>query len=271
MLTLILVLFAISGCIEQSPPPDPQPVPTAVAGELIFIGIESSLTALELILSSAELNQEPADQLVFVSGARDDLLAQVEAGELNGAFVYQKPAAAMLWSLPIALDSLTIITHPNVGVAGLNRPQLQQLFTAGLKDWSAVGGTPNSTQIVVLDTQSGLHDLLNDRILENRSLAAEAFVAPNPTEMQTYVAQTEGAIGYLPTSLFDPAAGVQPLSVDGFLPQSNTVQSQQYPLTVPIYIATAAEPQGELRQLIGWLQSAEGQQELARKFVLLPE
>ncbi|MFT7584510.1 MAG: hypothetical protein ACI9EW_000927 [Cellvibrionaceae bacterium] len=60
---------------------------------------------------------------------------------------------------------------------------------------------------------------------------------------------------------------MQMVTVDNFFPQFNTVRSQQYPLTIPIYMATAEEPQGEMRKLAAWLQSADGQQSLSNRFV----
>lgn len=270
---LSLFVFLLSACVELDPPPPPPEVPAAESGHLIYIGIETSLDQqLRPILANHTAEAaDPADELqVFISGSRADLLDQLKSGELDSVFIYQKPADNQLWASPVALDSITVITHPAITLnsGGLNRPQLQQIFTADIKDWGSFSPSTQAIALFVFDHASGLHTLFNERVLENRPPGVSAVVAAHPHDMLETVAETEGSIGLLPTSALDPAGNqVQPIPIDGSFAQFSSVRSQQYPLTVPVYMVAPAEPQGELRRLAAWLQSDRGQQLLSTKFV----
>jgi ABC-type phosphate transport system substrate-binding protein len=49
------------------------------------------------------------------------------------------------------------------------------------------------------------------------------------------------------------------LMLDGIQAAPQTAASQQYPLSLPIYLVALREPHGPLRALLSWLQSADGQ------------
>ena len=264
-----LTLFLL-GWIDAPAPPEPEGLPPIAAGELLYVGIESNLSAIGEVIEQAPEVVEGQIQIVPVHGARATLLEQVRSGEIDGALVYQKPAASDLWTLPIVLDSLTFIGHQELNGVPLTRSQLQQILTGGIGDWGAVNGSDAAIQVYVLDTQSGLHALLNSRVLENQALGSSVEVIAQPDQMLQSVAETVGALGYLPTSAYDPQAAVVPLPIDGLLAQSNTVQSQTYPFTVPVYLVASSEPTGELRALAAFFQSAEGVQNLSQQFVPLP-
>ena len=266
---LLLLMLTLGGCIKIAPLPPPPELPTPEPAGLLTIGIESDLASLEPILAEWAVQNSEQFQTLFVTGSADQLQRQLAAGELDGIFVYQKPINASLWTLPIALDSITIIAHPALALNSLERSHLQQVFAGDIKNWETIAGQNRPISVFVLDNRSGVYTLFNERIMENRPVEVSAVVPLDQVEMLKKVAETEGGLGFLPTSRVDAESDVQVVPVDGFFPQFNTVRSQQYPLTIPVYMGAFEEPQGELRRLAAWLQSAEGQQTLATKFVQL--
>ncbi|MBP7687612.1 MAG: hypothetical protein KA765_06885, partial [Thermoflexales bacterium] len=80
-------------------------------------------------------------------------------------------------------------------------------------------------------------------------------------DVVNYVAATPGAIGYVPIS--QVGANVKVVSLDGVTPGPATAASGQYALSSPHYLIARGEPQGDLREFVGWLLSDEGQKILS--------
>lgn len=262
-----LLGFLLMGCVELAPPPPAPEIPTIAPSRFTHVGIEPHLSSLQTILeSNPDLSES---QAIWVNGSPSELLNQIKSGGVDGAFVYQKPADPTLWTLPIALDSVSILVHPAANVQGLTRPQLQQIFSGSVGSWQAVTGVDQPIEVFVLDSGSGVNQLFDERVMENRPFGVSAVIMPNLDAMNSAIAETDGSIGFLPSSAVNPTLAISQVAVDGVFPQFNTVRSQSYPLTIPVYLVAAQEPQGELREIAAWLQSAAGQQALSEYFVQL--
>ena len=262
-----ILSFLLLGCIELATPPPAAEIPSIAPSHFTHLGIEPNLSSLQTILENSTNLLE--NQAVLVNGSPSELIDQVKSGALDGAFVYQKPADSTLWTLPIALDSISVVVHPAANVQGLTRPQLQQIFAGSTRSWQPVAGQDQAISVFVLDSTSGINQLFNERIMENRPFGVSAVIMPNLAAMNSAVAETDSSIGFLPSSAVINTQDTLPISVDEIFPQFNTVRSQSYPLTIPVYLVAVQEPQGELRELAAWLQSAEGQQALSQSFVQL--
>ncbi|MEM8857147.1 MAG: substrate-binding domain-containing protein [Chloroflexota bacterium] len=262
-----LLSALLLGCIELAPPPPAPDFPTVPASQFLTMGIEPNLASLQSIIQDrSDLTENPA---VVINGSPSDLINQVKSGELDAAFVYQKPADSNLWTLPVALDSVSILAHPDVNVQAITRPELQQIFSGSVSTWQSFTGQDQAISVFVLDSDSGINHLFNARVMENRPFGVSAVIVPNSDAMISAVDQTPASIGFLPASLLNDSTNLAQLPIDGVFPQFNTVRNQTYPLTIPVYLVAAEEPQGALRALAAWLQSAEGQQVLSQSFVQL--
>ncbi|MFK7800455.1 MAG: substrate-binding domain-containing protein [Anaerolineae bacterium] len=256
-----------SSCIEVQPPPPAPAIPTAQTNPVLHIGIDSNLATFESILTEHINVQDPRPQILFVRNTKDELQEQVRTEQLDGMFVYQKPAALDFWTMPVALDSIAIIAHSDLTLDSLSRAELQQIFTRDQQNWQPFSGQNLPISLFVMGGKSEIQKQFNERVMENRPFDVSAVVPLNLNDMLQAVENTEGAIGFMPTSAIDTEMAVQIVPVDSLFPQFNTVRSQQYPLTIPIYLVALSEPKGELRQLAAWLQSAEGQLSLSAQFV----
>lgn len=270
LLYAITILIALSSCTEIKPPPPAPDIPIVQPNELLHIGIDPQLTMLRPILAEQTGNKAGGgSELIFVPNTNDKLQEQMLAQEIDGMFVYQKPTPSAFWTMPVALDSIAIIAHASLTVDSLSRSDLQQIFAGDLRNWQRFSGQDLPISVFVMGGESEIVDMVNKRVMENRPFDISAVVPLNLDAMLKAIADTEGSIGFVPTSVINPdaAANLQIVPVDRLFPQFNTVRSQQYPLTIPIYLASPNEPAGELRKLAAWLQSAEGQQSLSTQFV----
>jgi phosphate transport system substrate-binding protein len=170
-----------------------------------------------------------------------------------------------LWTSGFAYDSLTVIVHPGNPVNDLTLVQLRDIFQGGTFDWTPFGGT-GEVLPVSREAGSTARQLFEERVMSDRAVTQNAVLKSSTQAVVDYVARTPGAIGYAPISQAD--ARVKVISLEGVSPNPTTAARGQYVLSSPLYLVARAEPQGDLREFVGWLlgdgQDVLGQFELGR-------
>jgi hypothetical protein len=92
-------------------------------------------------------------------------------------------------------DLIAVITHPSNPVQTLTVDQVRKLFSGEYNNWSQVGGADLPVKLVASRVgHADLEDLLNVTI------SADAVKVPFLSFLFVGVAETEGAVGFLPTS-----------------------------------------------------------------------
>jgi hypothetical protein len=91
-------------------------------------------------------------------------------------------------------DLIAVITHPSNPVDTLTIDQVRKLFSGEYTNWSQVGGTDLPVKVIAArDTSAAPESLLDTR------LAPSATRVPLSSFLFVGVAETEGALGFLPT------------------------------------------------------------------------
>ena len=91
-------------------------------------------------------------------------------------------------------DLITIISHPSNSVHTLTMDQVRKLFSGEHTNWLQVGGTDLPVKLVTpRETPAALEGILHV------NMAPSAVRAPFLSFLLVDVAQTEGALGFLPT------------------------------------------------------------------------
>lgn len=162
-----------------------------------------------------------------------------------------------VWTSGFAYDSLAIIVHPDNPISNLSLIELRDIFQGRTFDWTPFGGTAEVIP-VSREANSIARQLFEERVMSGRAVTQNAVLKASAREVVNYIARTPGAIGYAPIS--QVGANVKLISVEGITPDPVTAANGQYVLSSPLYLIARAEPQGDLREFVGWLLSAEGQQ-----------
>lgn len=259
-----LILLLLAACQETAPPPtiDPTPPP-----QILRLGLADSAASLAHLVEEPYLAASDQVILQFVSGNTETLWQELENGRLDAIFVHHIPPEKENWFNPVALDGLTLIVHPDNPVDNLSLAEAQALFNGRLQNWQAIGGVDQPVTIFSRETGSGALTLLNQLVMVEQRLNINATIAPSAEGMQQAVADTPQALGF--SMLGQVAAGsVKSLSIDGIAPDPGTTAGQTYPLTVPLYFVhnNQAEPEGELRHFLAWLQSETGQEVIGARY-----
>jgi ABC-type phosphate transport system substrate-binding protein len=165
-----------------------------------------------------------------------------------------------LWTSGFAYDSLTVIVHPDNLVNDLTLAQLRDIFQGRTFDWTPFGGT-GEVLPVSREAHSAARQLFEERVMRDRVVTQNAVLKSSTQAVVDYVARTPGAIGYAPISQVD--ARVKVISLEGVSPNPTTAARGQYVLSSPLYLVARVEPQGDLRELVGWLLG-DGQEVLSQ-------
>ena len=258
LLWLLAVGLAF-GCAGQPAPPPTLPATEAPA--LLQIGVTSSASPLIPLIEAVYAQRNPQAELLFVTANSDTLANDLANGQLDAILVHHIVEGETRYFNPVALDGLVFITHPDNPVQTLTNAEVQAIFNGRITNWQSVGGADEAIVLLSREQGAGLRTLLRQQIMAEQRISPNALLESGNKAMLTAVAENPAAIGYSSMGSASQLAGVKILQIDGRSATPATTTDQTYPLTTPLYFLTAAEaePTGELRAFLAWLQSDEGQ------------
>jgi phosphate transport system substrate-binding protein len=104
--------------------------------------------------------------------------------------------------------------------------------------------------------------IFEERVMQTRAVTRNAVLKASAKDVIDFVANTPGAIGYVPLSHRDDRVKV--VAIEGVAPSPESAANGQYVLSAPLYVIAQREPQGDLREFIAWLLGNPGQTLLSR-------
>lgn len=244
----------VSGCEKEGSTPT-SPPPTATP-EPLLIGLADEAARIEDVIRSGYLSEESQGNIEFVAGNRATLLEDIQEERFDAIIVHSPEEESGLWINPIVMDGLVAIVHPANPVSDVTLSNLFEIFSGNIDDWSQVGGEAGSVKIKLPIPGTGAFDHFQEMFLAGLQFEETASIIADYLVLQEEVRDDIGAVGLIMGGLLEDSRAV---AIDGIRPENNNFSSQQYPLTIPVYIVASSEPQGQLRRIVAWLQSEEGQ------------
>jgi len=240
-LALILLLAGCTGTQTTTPLPTLQPLKIAMTPAVWPLQEavhRCAVTQPEVALVLSEL-----PPTYFEKATADLALRFGEPFKISGY------AASVAW------EKIAIIVHPDNPLKALDQSQLRELFTGHVYSWVAVGGPERAVQVWSFPENDDARQVFDSAILASGSLASEAMLASDPTQMIREIAANPGAIGYVPGAwLTDHVRALE------LAPEMRAALRQ------PVLALAAAEPQGAARRFLSCLQSGAGQEELRKNY-----
>lgn len=162
--------------------------------------------------------------------------------------------------IPVAKDGVTLYVNEKNGVNELTLDQIKDIYTGKITSWSQVGG-PNSKIVVYgRENSSGTYVFLREKALKNADYTSSMQSLPGTSAVVNAVGKDTNGIGFGGAAY---AKGVKELSIKttsgSFKPTAETVKSGQYPLARNLYWYLPLKPAGEIKKLVDWVLSPEGQ------------
>jgi phosphate transport system substrate-binding protein len=195
------------------------------------------------------------------STTQQDAVARVRNGQLDAAILHHEPEQKDVWISGLAHDPIAVIVHPANPIGDVTLAQLSDLFQGRTFDWTPFGGTGDVIP-VSREGEAYSRQIFEERVMQTRAVTRNAVLKASAKDMIDFVANTPGAIGYVPLSHREDRVKV--IAIEGVAPSPESAANGKYVLSSPLYVIAKSEPQGDLREFIAWLLGNPGQTLLSR-------
>lgn len=146
----------------------------------------------------------------------------------------------------LAMDGLLVIVAPDNSINALTMPQIAQIFSGQINDWSQLGrNKPGPINIYARDSKSGTFDTFKSLVLKANkvSLSPNAKRFESNAELSDSVASDPNGIGFTGFAYKRNSKALSIASACGITKQPNlfNVKSEEYPLARRLYLYTSPQ------------------------------
>jgi phosphate transport system substrate-binding protein len=168
----------------------------------------------------------------------------------------------------VALDGIAVVANKENPVSGLTIQQLSDIYTGKISDWREVGGESRPIVRLSRESNSGTYVYFLEQVVRlgdknNEALfSPETLLMPSSEGISEEVAHNPNAIGYDGLGYVTPeqkVIAVAHAEAGPYVrPSVSTVLDGSYPIARALYMYTAGEPSGVVKDYLNWIL-AEGQ------------
>lgn len=167
--------------------------------------------------------------------------------------------------IPVAKDGVTIYINEKNPIEEMTLDQIRDIYTGKTTNWFQLGGPDAKIIVYGRENSSGTYVFFREAALKNADYTSSMQSLPGTAAVVNAVAKDRFGIGYGGAAY---AKGVKEVAIKtaqgSFRPNAETVKSGQYPLARDLYWYVRGKPSGEIKKLIDWVLSPEGQQVVAK-------
>jgi phosphate transport system substrate-binding protein len=180
----------------------------------------------------------------------------------------------------IARDAIAVVVNPENPVSRLTLQQISDIYSGKINNWAEVGGEDRQIVRLSRETNSGTHVYFLENVIrlgqkENKTLfSMDTLLLPSSEGIIDELRDNPNAIGYdglgyVPKDL-KTIAIAQQAGGDYVLPSADTVNDKTYPVARDLYMYTAGEPAGAVKDYLDWIQHSPEAQEIVGKLGFVP-
>lgn len=242
----------------------------------------SGATSFQPLVESAANNfmdANPDVSIAISGGGSGQGLSDVKDGkaEIGRSDVFAESKledadVANLVDNQVAVVGMGPVVNANVDVDDLTTEQLKGIFTGEITDWSQVGGTAGTIQVINRKAGSGTRATFEDTVLAGATVPDSFKPVAEEDSSGTVVEklqQTEGAISYLAFSYYDDSK-FKALKVDGVEPTAANVESGDFKIWSYEHMYTAEDADEVTNAFIEYMLSDEVQGSLVEEEGFIP-
>lgn len=172
---------------------------------------------------------------------------------------------------PIGREAFLFFVNSENPINGLSSAQIRDTYSGKINNWKKVGGENKRILPFQRPQNSGSQTMMEyfmgDAVIK-QPLETEYVGSMGDMIVKTANYQNnEAAIGYsfrYFASIMAKDTGnrsqIKYLSVDGIYPDTDTIQSGEYPITTELYAVSLADnPNPEVKRFLQWMTSTQGQ------------
>ena len=205
---------------------------------------------------------EAYDRLIV--GAADAIfVAQPSKGQLAKA----SAAGVELTATPIGREAFVFFVNADNPVKNLTLDQVRDIYSRRVTNWKQVGGPDEAIIAFQRPEDSGSQTAMLAMVMKEREITMPlkeeriSGMGGIINEVAGY-RDLAGAIGYSfrwYATVMNSNPRIRLLTIDGVAPTAANIRNGSYPLTGEVNIVTAGSANPNVRKLIDWTLSAEGQ------------
>jgi phosphate transport system substrate-binding protein len=169
----------------------------------------------------------------------------------------------------VARDAIAVIINPENPINRLTLEQVSDIYSGKINNWAELGGENRPIVRLSRETNSGTHVYFLEEVLrlgdkDNKTLfSRDTLLLPSSEGITTEVRDNPNAIGYDGLGYVTEDVKVLAIAAAGtedyILPSYETVNNNLYPIARDLFMYTAGEPKGNIKQFIEWIFSDEAQ------------
>jgi ABC-type phosphate transport system substrate-binding protein len=157
------------------------------------------------------------------------------------------------FATPLLNDAIAILVHPDLKIETLDLDQLYEIFVGRVENWSELEGDDQVILPIISLPSDEIRTTFQAQVLQGANFTSNAQLAPHPAAALELVDSKPGAIALIPWSAVP--AGRDSLRIETVAPSAASIRSGRYPLTLDLLAIAPSEPNGAMRQFLGWLQA----------------
>lgn len=276
LLTGCLLLVGLAGCGGGAA----QPPPAEAAGGFT-IQNKGSDTLVNLALAWAEryTSLHPEVQIAVTGGGSGTGIAALINGTVHIANSSRKIKPEEIAEARangvepvehvVAADAIAVVVHLDNPVDRLTIPQLSAIFSGKITHWKEVGGEDRPIVALSRETNSGTHVFFLEEVVrqgrkgDKTLFSPETLLMPSSEGISSEIRRNPNAIGYDGLGYVTPDQKVIAVARDEegpyVLPSIETVHNGSYPIARELYMYTAGEPTGIIKDYLDWIRTPEAQ------------
>jgi phosphate transport system substrate-binding protein len=165
----------------------------------------------------------------------------------------------------VARDAIAVVVNPDNPVNELSIQQISGIYTNKITNWSQVGGPDRPIVLLSRESNSGTYVYFLENVIRMGDKKSELLFSPDTLLMPSSegisveIRQNPNAIGYDGLGYVTHDQKVIAVARDAgsphVLPSVDTVNDGSYPISRPLYMYTAGEPEGEIKTYLEWILS----------------
>lgn len=169
----------------------------------------------------------------------------------------------------VALDGIVVVVHPSNPISALTMDQLREIFMGNVTRWNLFGGEGRPIVLLSREVNSGTHIFFKEHVLRRgkskgpEEFAPGALMMPSSYAIAEETARNENAVGYYGLGYISPRQKVLAVAKDdrspAVSPAIDSVRTNSYPISRPLYLFTRGEPAGVVKKFLDFAMSPEGQ------------
>jgi phosphate transport system substrate-binding protein len=178
----------------------------------------------------------------------------------------------------VARDAIAVVISPSNPVQRLTMQQISDIYIGAIRNWMEVGGEDRPIVLLSRESNSGTYVYFLENVIrmgDSRSkllFSADTLLMPSSEGISSEIRQNPNAIGYdgLGYVTADQKVVAVAKNQNGpfVIPSAQTVKDGSYPIARPLYMYTAGQPSGQIKNYIDWI--LDGGQTLVAKLGFVP-